>query len=202
MNPRMKFVIISFVMLTTATATSYAQKLHVGVVAGANMYKITGRSYDNKSQTGFSAGAYGEYTISRLLAIQPELLFSQTIGNLDPNSFSQIYPGAISSKVYLNYISLPVMVAFKPTPEISVLLGPQYSYLVSQTTGLLPGNAYGNKDAYKKSDVSLVFGGQLNLNKVKIGIRYTVGLQDINNINPSDTWKYHGFHFYLGYRLK
>ena len=61
MNPRLKFAIISFLLLTTATANSYAQKLHLGVTAGANLYKITGRSFDEKTQAGFSAGVYGEY---------------------------------------------------------------------------------------------------------------------------------------------
>ena len=201
MNPRMKFIFISFALLTIATTTSYAQKLHYGVVAGTNIYKMTGRSFDNKFQAGFSGGVYGEYTFSRMLALQPELLFNQLMGNTS-DQFSQIYPGSVSSKVYLNFISLPVMVAFKPTPELSILFGPQYSYLVSQTTGLTPDPVYGGKDAFKKSDLSLAFGGQLNLGKFKVGARYTVGLSDINNLPASDDWKYHGFHFYLGYRIK
>jgi len=71
MNPRMKFVLISFVLLTTATASSYAQKLHLGVVAGTNMYKVTGRSFTEKFKPGFSAGVYGEYTINRLMPFSP-----------------------------------------------------------------------------------------------------------------------------------
>jgi hypothetical protein len=201
MNQQMKFVLISFVILTTATVTSNAQQLHLGVTAGTNIYKITGRSFDEKFKAGFSGGVYGEYTFNRWLALQPELLFSQLMGQTS-DQFNQIYPGSISSSIYLNYISLPVMVAFKPTPELSILLGPQYSYLISQTTGLTPDPQYGGKDAFKKSDLSLAFGGQLNLGKVKVGARYTVGLSDINGINSSDDWKYHGFHFYLGYRLK
>ncbi|HVU54049.1 MAG TPA: porin family protein [Puia sp.] len=201
MNPRMKFVLISFVLLTTATATTYAQALHLGVIGGTNMYKVTGRSFTEKFKPAFSAGVYGEYTINRLMAIQPELLWNQVLARTDQD-FSQIYPGAgvADADVYLNYISLPVMFAFKPAPELSILLGPQYSYLVDQTSGLLTGD-YNGKDAFKKSDLALVFGGQLNLGKVKIGARYTVGLTEDNALK-SDPWKYHGFHFYLGYRLK
>ncbi|HEY4206864.1 MAG TPA: porin family protein, partial [Puia sp.] len=180
MNPRLKFVLISFVLLTTVTASSYAQKLHLGVVAGTNMYKVTGRSFDEKFKPAFSAGVYGEYTINRMMAIQPELLWNQIITRTDQD-FSQIYPGVgvADADVYLNYISLPVMFAFKPTPELSVLLGPQYSYLVDQTSGLLIGNSR-DKDAFSKSDLALVFGGQLNLGKVKVGARYSVGLTEIN----------------------
>jgi hypothetical protein len=204
MNPRVKFAIISFVLLTTASAASYAQKLHLGVTAGANLYKITGRSFDEKTKAGWSAGAYGEYTISRMLGVQAELMWSQLRGKTNDN-FNQIYGqygGVSNAEIYLNYISLPLMVAFKPTPELSILIGPQYSYLINQTSGLLQAPGYQNKDAFKKGEASLVFGGQLNLGKVKVGARYTVGLTDLNGINSSDTWKYHGFHFSLGYRLK
>lgn len=204
MNPRVKIAIISFVLLTIATSASYAQKLHLGVTAGANLYKITGRSFDEKTQPGFSAGVFGEYTISRLLGVQGELMWSQLRGKTNDN-FNQIYGqyGAVSNAdVYLNYISLPVMVAFKPTPELSILIGPQYSYLVNQTSGLLQASGYQNKDAFKKGEASLVFGGQLNLGKIRIDARYTVGLTNLNGINSSDEWKYHGFHFALGYQLK
>src|SRR5260221_387684 len=122
MNQQMKFVLISFVILTTATVTSTAQQFHLGVTAGTNIYKLTGRSFDEKFKAGFSGGVYGEYTFNRMLAIQPELLFSQVMGQTNDN-FNQIYGtlGAVSSaNVYLNYISLPLMVAFKPTPELSI----------------------------------------------------------------------------------
>jgi hypothetical protein len=194
----MKFVLISFVLLTTITASSNAQKLHLGLVAGTNMYKVTGRSFDEKFKPAFSAGVSGEYTINPMMGIQSELLWNQVITRTDQD-FSQIYPGegVADADVYLNYISLPVMFAFKPAPELSILLGPQYSYLVNQTSGLL----ISGKDAFKKNDLALVFGGQLNLGKVRVGARYTIGLTEINALQ-SDPWKYHGFHFYLGFRLK
>jgi len=196
----MKFVVISFLLLTTATARSYAQKLHYGVTVGTNLYKATGRSFDEKTKAGFTAGAYGEYFFNRVLGVQTELLWSQIRARTN-DQFSQIYPGVgvSNADVYLNYISLPVMFAFKPTSELSILMGPQYSYLVNQTSGLLINS--GDKDAFKKSEVSLVFGGQLNLGKVKIGARYSIGLTEINTLQ-SDSWKYHGFHFSFGYQLK
>ena len=195
----MKFFIISFLLLTTATVSSQAQKLHYGLTAGTNLYKVTGRSFDERTKAGFSAGAYGEYFFNRILGIQGELIWSQMKTKTD-DDFSQIYPGmgVSGADVYLNYISLPVMFSFKPTPELSILIGPQYSFLVNQTSGLFSNS---DKDAFKKSEASLVFGGQLNLGKVKIGARYSIGLTEINSMQ-SDSWKYHGFHFSLGYQLK
>jgi hypothetical protein len=195
-----KSIVLSIVLLAFVNSGLYAQKeLTIGIKAGADLMKISGRSMDNKFQAGFSGGAYGEYKFNKSWSLQPELLY-QGASCMTTDEFNAIYPGGISSKVYLNYISLPVLVAFKPVPELSVLAGPQFGYLVSQTTGLLP-PPQDNKNAFSTTDFSLIFGGQLNLNKVKIGIRYSIGLNNINAINSSDDWRKYGFQFYVGYQL-
>jgi hypothetical protein len=197
-DPR-KFL-IALLVLTLVSAGSYAQNspFHMGLKVGTDLFKVTGRSLSEKTKAGLSAGVYGEYKLSRMWFVQSELLFNQAFTTTTDN-FNQIYPGAIASDVTLNYITLPVMIAFKPVPELSILLGGQYGYLVNQTTGLLPYN--GNKEAFAKSDVGIVFGGQLNLGKIKVGARYVINLNDINGINSSDTWRYHGFQFHVGYQL-
>jgi len=112
--------------------------------------------------------------------------------------FNQIYPGGISSNIQLNYISVPVMLTFKPVPELSIMAGPQYGYLISQTTGLFP---QGKNQSFSKNDFSIAFGGQLNLGKVKFGLRYVVGVLNVNGNNDSDQWKNKGLQAYLGYRI-
>jgi len=203
MKSSMKAFVFSVALLTFTTAASYAQNIHFGLKGGVNMLKLTGRSFDEKFKTAFSAGFFGEYTFSRMWGLQAELNWNEVKG-MTTDNFNSIYPGAISTEVYNNYIAVPVMLAFKPTPEISFLIGPQYGYLVNQTTGLL-GTTDPNKGVFSHSDISLVFGGQLNLNKVKLGIRYDVGLNNINGVpggQSTDDWRYHGFQFYIGYRIK
>lgn len=193
-------IVLSIVLFFTITTLhSYAQfslqSVEIGAKAGGNFYKIGGRSFDNKTYPSFSGGAYAELNFTPKWTLQPELLWSETIANTG-DAFNGIYPGGISSKIYLNYISLPVLVAFKPVPELSILVGPEYSYCISQTTGV-----YYNQNAFSKSDFSIDFGGQLNLGNVKFGARYKVGLNNVNGINGSDDWRVHGFQLYLGYRL-
>jgi len=197
-----KSIVLSFLLLALATSRSFAQfslqSVQIGVKAGGNFYKFgTARSFDNKTYPSFNAGAYAELNFTPKWSLQPELLWSETIAQTG-DGFNQIYGGygAISSKIYLNYISLPVLVVFKPVPELSILLGPQYGYLVNQTTGLVQG-----KDAFSKSDLSIVGGAQLNLGKVKFGVRYSGAVISTNGINNSDSWKAHGFQLYLGYQI-
>jgi len=201
-TPR-KFIVTLFA-LVLISAGSYAQSLpfHLGLKAGTDLFTVTGRSFTGKSKAGFSAGAYGEIKLSRMWYVQPELLFNQAF-TTTTDVFNQIYTsyGAVSSNVTLNYITLPVMIAFKPVPELSILLGGQYGYLINQTEGLLQAPPAGKDKSFAKSDVGILFGGQLNLGKVKIGARYVINLNDINGINGSDQWRYHGFQFHVGYQI-
>ena len=202
-HPR-KFLIV-LLALTLVSAGSYAQSsnFHLGLKVGTDLFKVTGRSFDSKTKAGFSAGVFGEYKLSRMFYIQPELLFNQAFTTTN-QTFNQIYSnyGAIASDVTLNYITLPVMIAFKPVPELSILFGGQYGYLINQTDGLLQNPPAGKEKSFAKSDVGLTFGGQLNLGKIKIGARYVINLNDLNGINSSDTWRYHGFQFHVGYQIR
>ncbi len=44
-------------------------------------------------------------------------------------------------------------------------------------------------------------GVQLNLGSAKVGGRYVVGLNNINDIDNRDEWKNQGFQLYVGFRL-
>lgn len=195
-------VALSLLILTLTTANADAQEsLQLGVKGGINFIKVGGRSFDTKTQPGANLGVYGELNFSKQWVLQPELMWNMVVTQ-SSDQFGQIYPGqgVSNAQAINNYIALPVLVAFKPTPELSIIIGPQYGYLFNQTKGLLYTDR--NKGVFSHSDLSLVFGGQLNLGKVKIGLRYTDGLNTINGINSSDGWRQYGFQAYLGYQIK
>jgi hypothetical protein len=190
------------ILLLTASATHIQAQssLQLGLKAGGDYMKIGGRSFDGKHYPGFNVGAYGKLNFTSKWSLQPELDWNQTIAKTS-GDFNSIYNGASDQQVNLNYVAIPVLISFKPVPELSLLLGPQYGFLFSQTTNLLQAPGDEGKKAFKKSDASIVFGGQLNLNKVIIGLRYTVGLNNIS-FRTTDTWRQYGYQFYIGYQLK
>ena len=47
----------------------------------------------------------------------------------------------------------------------------------------------------------MVAGAQLNIAAFKVGARYQVGLNNINDIDNKDQWKSQGFQAYVGFRL-
>lgn len=191
---------LSFLLLIASVTHSYAQQsLELGIKAGGNLMKIGGRSFDGKQYPGFSAGAYGKLNFTSKWSLQPEVDWNQTIGKTSAD-FNSIYQGVSFQQVNLNYVAVPILLSFKPTPYLSILLGPQYGFLLSQTTNLLQNPNELNTKAFNRNDLSIVFGGQLNLNKVIIGLRYTAGLNNIS-YRTTDTWRQYGFQFYVGYQL-
>jgi hypothetical protein len=161
--------------------------------------RVGGRSFDQKYHPGIHAGFYGQLNFTSKWSLQPELDFNQVICNTG-EEFSAIYGGLYPQLVSLDWISVPVMVAFKPIPQLSLLIGPQYSYLVSQTKGILPPQD-GSANAFRHSDIALVFGGQLNLGKFMFGIRYWEGYNNVG-FESTDTWRQYGFQAYIAYQIK
>lgn len=192
---------LTMLLLTASLSSTYAQSsLQLGVKAGMDYMKIGGRSFDGKHYPGFSGGLYGKLNFTSKWYLQPELDYNQTIGKTS-DQFNQIYNGVSDQLVNLNYVSVPVLLGFKPIPQLSLLLGPQYGYLFAQTTDLLQAPTDRNRNAFSKSDVAIVFGGQLNLDKVIFGIRYSVNLNNIS-YQSTDTWRQYGFQLYIGYQFK
>ena len=197
---------VAILVLTfTMAAHSYAQQsIQWGLKAGVNYFKIGGRSFDNTYSPSFSGGAYAEINFSSKWALQPELLFNQVQGKTGAG-FAQIYNGVSGQLVTVDYLAVPVLLAFRPIPELSILLGPQYGFAIAQTTGLLgpQGTSGGspNANAFSHSDFSVIFGGQLNLGKIKVGLRYSEGLVNVNAINSTDAWRVYGLQAYFAYQI-
>ena len=193
-----------FVLTFTMAAHSYAQQsIQWGLKAGVNYFKIGGRSFDNTYNPSFSGGGYAEINFSSKWALQPELLFNQVQGKTSAD-FGQIYQGVSGQLVTVDYVAVPVLLAFRPIPELSILLGPQYGFAIAQTTGLLgpQGTSGGsNANAFSKSDLSVIFGAQLTLSKFKVGLRYSEGVVNVNGINSTDAWRVYGLQAYVAYQI-
>jgi hypothetical protein len=204
MNPKKNYmkaksIVLSIVLVAITTAGAYAQGFNLGVKGGANLYKLSGRSFTDEFQFAYSLGAYAEINLTKHWGIQPELVWNQTNFRTATDFNQVVGPGGYDGvKGSLNYLTIPLLLAFRPSKVISFQLGPQFGYLINQTT--IDQTA---SDAFKKGDISIVGGTQLNLGFVKVGARYFVGLNNISNATTTnvDTWRNQGFQFYVGIRI-
>lgn len=178
----------------TLTTLSFAQGFHLGAKAGANIFKVDGKSFSEEFKFGYHLGAFAEININQKWGIQPELLWSQTNYRTGDN-FDDLYPGGKSDvEGKLNYISIPILLTYRPVKLLSLQLGPQFGIMASQDKDLLGET----KEAFKSGDFSMLGGAQLNLGGLRVGGRYVVGLTNINDIDNKEKWKNQGFQLYLG----
>lgn len=174
-----------------------AQSFHFGIKAGTNLSQISGRSFNDGFQWGFSAGGFAELNFNSKWGIQPELLFSQTKTQTASN-FNEVFDeGFNSTNVSLNYLSIPILASYKILPILSIQVGPQFGILMS-TSQDITSNA---SKAFKSGDFSMVGGAQVNIGGFKAGARYVYGITNIDNVTNVDTWKNQNIQLYIGFRI-
>ena len=131
-----------------------------GVEAGFNLANLNGPNVGDVfgSRLGFVGGAFLGLPLSPSLSLQPELLYSQKGGNYNGNP------------VLLNYWEFdPVGCQFGGSP--GPVVGPLFALNASN-------NGVNN---INDSDIGLVAGAQLNLDRFLVSGRYEFGLTNITN---------------------
>ncbi|TDW47327.1 outer membrane protein with beta-barrel domain [Flavobacterium sp. 270] len=126
----MKKILLAAVLFLATSATIQAQLLKIGVKAGVNFASQTGDAslngvaFDKDGITSYHAGLVAEVKLLEKFSIQPELLYS-TQGATYKNAVQDF-------KNELGYISIPVMAKIYMTKSLSLEVGPQASFLVSE----------------------------------------------------------------------
>jgi Outer membrane protein beta-barrel domain len=190
----------SLALLTVAlglATISFGQGFNAGVKGGVNIFKVDGKSFKEEFQFGYNVGGWAEIYFSDKWGIQPEVMWNQT-NFRTADEFSTIYPEGLNDvKGKLNYISIPVLLSYRPAKFISFQAGPQFGILIDEHESVFDNGV----NAFKKGDFSMIGGVQLNLGGLRVGGRYVVGLQNINDIDDRDEWKNQGFQLYVGAKI-
>ncbi len=189
------FLLALAIAVTTA---SWSQGFQLGLKGGTNLYKIDGQSFSDEFDYGYAAGIFSHIRFSKKVGIQPEVLWNQQ-QTRTTNRFRDIYDDGIHElkNVKLNYLTIPLLLTFTPAKFISFQVGPQFGVLINRDETLVANG----KNAFKSGDLSALGGVQLNIGGIKLGGRYSLGLNNINNIDSRDVWKNQGFQLYAGIRL-
>jgi hypothetical protein len=111
----------------------------MGVRAGinsSNLYDTKGEGFTNDTRIGFVVGGFLSVPIGTYLGFQPEILYSQKgfkgYGTMGSTNYSYTRN--------LDYIDIPLQLQLKPSTYITLLAGPQYSFLVNQGFTMKSGN--------------------------------------------------------------
>jgi hypothetical protein len=162
-----------------------AQGFSFGPKVGANITGISGFQFENGFDYGYHVGAFAEIMVSEKLGFQPELLWSQT--RLKPaNSFRELIPEFSDvTKIKLKYISVPLLVNYKPVSFLTLQLGPQFGILSDKKSSTMANV----ESAFKKGDFSMLAGVQLKVLSFRIYGRYGIGLTNLNDLPNQNSWK-------------
>lgn len=167
----MKKIILVALVLLAGSIDMQAQLFKFGIKGGLNYANqsgsgitITTDNYNKEAITSYHVGLLAEIKVTDGFSVQPELLYS-TQGATYKNAFEEF-------KNELGYISIPVLAKFNFNKTVSLDLGPQASFLLSE-----------RKNVNFKNSESFEFGvaGGLTLNVTKnifLQGRYVLGLTE------------------------
>ena len=192
-----KSIILSLAFLTITVVSVNAQGFQLGLKGGANLTQVQGRSFDQAYNYGYNIGGYADIKITKHFGIQPELMWNEyQTRTVDVSN--QVYP-TINGSTYikLNYLTVPLLLAFKPAKILTIQVGPQFGILMNESQTFVDNT----KRAFKNGDLSMLAGLQLNLGWFKLGGRYVYGLNNLDNVGNVDTWKSQGYQVYVGVRI-
>ena len=134
-----KIILISTLMLSMASfvnaqdnETDNREKIQFGAKAGAsyaNVYDEQGDQFNADGKLGFTGGLFFMIPIGKYFGIQPEGMITQK--GFKGNGSLLFSP--YDFKRTTTFLEIPVFLAFKPSEFLTILVGPQYSYLLQQT---------------------------------------------------------------------
>ena len=188
--------------------TDFRRDLLFGLKAGANyanVYDAQGEAFQSSPKLGFAGGVFLSIPIGRFLGIQPEVLYSQK----GFQAKGVILGGTYDMTRTTSFIDVPIYFAFKPSEFISLLVGPQYSYLVKQkdvfanaTTSIEQEKQFGN-DNIRKNIFGIAGGIDINLKHIVLGARVAWDIQNNNGDGTSTTPRYKNVWYQgtIGYRF-
>lgn len=154
----------------------------IGLRAGlnlSNMY-VGDDITTNKMKVGYHVGLFAKFPISRGFSIQPELLYSNKGSELNFGQENGEY------RFNLNYIELPVLLAFNVGENFHINVGPYVGYLAKADITLLKNGDFDdltdlNENAFNRWDVGGTAGVGFDFDKFTIGARYNLGFRELNN---------------------
>lgn len=180
---------------TTTTTTTTSKPMRFGIKGGVNFATVTGDDFDSPdSRTNFHVGLVGEFPISEMFSIQPEVVYSG-------QGFKSDFDGAGGDKIeyQLDYINVPVLAKIYIVPAFSIEVGPQFGFKVNEQIDTDPSSGGGGNDINeaKSFDFALAGGVTFQTDGFFVYGRYNYGLTDV--IEDADV---HNSVFQLGVGFK
>ena len=168
-------LLLAFVVCSTF---SFSQALY-GVRAGINISNLDfepNPTFDNTHRNGFAIGFFGEYDLSKTIAIAPEIQFSAE--------------GAKEKDLRIDYIQIPILFKYR--------FGDRFSFGAGPMAGV---KVWEHEDNLKNFAFSMVGGLEFFItNDIFIDARYHYGFTNV--VDNESTFEANNSNIQLGVGVK
>jgi len=205
--------LLALSLSTTAFAQENTEKdknepgPRIGLKGGlsiATLVKTNDKSFTSTPLLGFNGGLVILLPLGRVIALQPEILYSQ-------KGYKATGPGVLGDydyHRYNNFLDIPLLLRINPSKDLGIVIGPQYSYLLTTHTKFNSGTtAYEQNVNNENNNIRKnIFGGVIGLdcnlsNNVYFYGRYTIDFKNNNGDGTSSTPAYKNQVIQLGLGL-
>jgi hypothetical protein len=185
MTKTTQLILAAFSLSCFAFTASQAQDVKAttpafGFKGGLNFSNLYTDNVDNNNiLTGFNAGLYAKFPISKSISIQPEISYTTKGAEL---TYNNAFANG-TAKFNVNYIEVPVLLVLNLTNAFNIHVGPYAAYMVSgkatNDSNLFASENNLNTNDFNKFDAGLSGGLGIDLESVNFGVRYNYGLTTV-----------------------
>ena len=188
----MKKILLAAIAAVMCVGGAFAQ-LSMGPKIGLNISSLSGTGSEYKA--GVNVGVLANYRFNKLLAIQPEFLYSLQGCGADAGY-------DVTMKYNLHYINIPVLLKIYPWSGLNIHIGPQFSFFVDDKVSVKSGETKVSADVFDNAnsfDFALALGVGYDFDfGLTFDARFNLGL---TKIMPDYEDKNRVFMISLGYKF-
>ncbi|TCO07265.1 porin family protein [Natronoflexus pectinivorans] len=171
----------------------------------SNVYDTQGEEFVADSKFGIATGVFVSIPIGKNFGVQPEILFTQKGFKGTGRILGEPYELTRTT----NHIDIPIYLQLKPIKYVSILAGPQYSYLIKQkdvfetaSSSIETQEEFLDQEI-RKNTFGFTGGLDFNFEHIVLGTRIGWDLLKNNGDGSSETPRYRNvwYQFTLGYRF-
>lgn len=219
----MKKLLLCAALLVGAVCTAHAQeqkKISFGVRMGFNASSLSTagdlKGVEYKCRPGFHVGAVMDYNIAKNLYLQPGLYFTQRGGNWEEKDEGN----SCSEKINMNYIQIPVTVAYRlpvgenlnidlnAGPYVAIGIGGTIKTRYSEDGEVMTDKVNVFKSStddeaggdFSRFDAGLRFGAGVHIKRFYVGLAYDLGVTSLSK-DKDEKIRNGSFQVSLGYNF-
>lgn len=187
--------ITSSVMAQQDEKMDYRKDFRIGLKAGlnySNVYDKQGNDFSTETTFGFAGGAFASIPFNKYLGLQPEALISQK----GFEGTGRILGSRYKLSRTTTYLDIPIQLAFKPSEFVTIMAGPQVSFLLNQEDEFESSAvSYSQEQKFENDDIrknllGFVTGIDIHIKRTVIATRIGWDLQQNHGDGSSSTPHY------------